>query len=148
MTAGQHSVASVSLATISSILFASAMLILYWQFRAYDLPYIVMTPQAHFAKMSDGDMLIVGRQFQVTRDTEFYITRELMQKQSVGALLRFELPSTHVFYTAGEYETQRIHELPLLKPGPYELHNRLCWTANILRRDCLDLPVLTVDIRG
>lgn len=137
---------SATLSVTSALLFIAGLTVAYLQYWRYDPPYVVINPGNHFATQMDGDTITVGRDFIIKRPVEITITRELIQSAN-GILTRVELPSTVVSYTPGKYSAHRIHEIPSLKPGIYELKNRLCWQANLLRRDCLDLPVLELDIK-
>lgn len=139
------SVLSAALATAAILAITSGLLIAYWQNARYAPPYRMLNPQAHFATMVDEHTLVIGRQFEVKRPVELHITRELT-RQNQDSLVRVELPSTTVSYKPGKYSTERVHAIPTLKPGHYQMHNRVCWPSNLIRRDCMDLPVLDVEI--
>lgn len=139
------SVLSAALATAAILAITSGLLIAYWQNARYEDPIRMLNPQAHFATMMDHDTLVVGRQFEILRDVEFQATRELTRRDA-ESLVRVELPSLSVFYRPGKYSTERVLQIPTLKPGVYQLHQRVCWQVNVLRKGCMDLAALDVEI--
>lgn len=139
------SLISGALLTVALVMMVSGVFLVYLQFAKYDPPYLVVNPQGHYATMLDAETIAVGREFHVTRATAFTITGEITRRHD-DVLVRVEMPTTHVDYAPGKHNIQRIYDMPKLEAGEYALYNRICWSANILRRDCIELPVLAVKI--
>lgn len=136
--------AALSTAAITFVLLG--LFLLYLQNAEYDPPLILVDPQSHFATQLSPSTFVERRDFTITRQVEFSLSRELIQYKD-GVITRAELWSPRsAFYTKGDYQAQRIIEMPRLPAGEYELKDRICWQANVLRRDCLDLPVLILEI--
>ncbi len=138
-------VLSTLLTTTSTFLIALGLVIGYLQLRKYEPPYIIVNPNAHFATQTGKNSITVGREFRVARDMDFHITREITRTHE-GVLTRIALEDTHVRYNKGQYRVQRVHEIPTLTPGTYQLLNQICWPANFIRQDCLALPALDIQI--
>lgn len=146
MTATQWKpVISASLAILSGTsIFCGVLLaiLLNWNYKPR---YVVIDPESHFAEQLSDDSFVVGRTFRVTSPTEFHMTRELV-KVDEGVTTRVEMPDVSVFYEPGLHRVDRVQPLPSVKPGVYQYYNHLCWSANVLRTVCLDLPVLDLKV--
>jgi hypothetical protein len=113
----------------------------YLQWAKYEPAYEVITPEEHRVELISPRYMNVRRTFRVNRPREFLIVRELTQGGKMD-MTRIELPTTIVEYPTGEYRTDRVQEIPPLKPGTYVLANRVCWKPNILKSECTELPRL------
>lgn len=118
-------------------------ILLNWQ---YPQRYIVLEPENHKSVLLGDDSFVVTRIFEVTRDTEFHMSRELIMTDPGGVVTRVELPEVTVFYRKGVHRVDRIQPLPTVRPGIYQYYNHLCWPANFIRTECIDLPVTTLEV--
>jgi hypothetical protein len=114
----------------------------YLNWAKYEPAFEVINPESHSVKMDGPRHVVIHREFRIHREREFLFIRELVRGMDGNAVLRVELPTTVVEYPPGDYKTDRVQEVPPLKPGTYSMTNRVCWKPNIIKTECVNLPRL------
>ncbi len=156
--------AVTSLVCAAAVFFSlgSTLLVLqHWHFPAayisLNKPPPGETNDAHYARQIGRNAIVIGREFQITRDVRLRINREIVMKSVDVAsadptggkyqmIFRKELETTNVTYHPGYYKTERELTLPQVPPGKYTIVNVVCWEVNFLREECVDLPDVSVVI--
>lgn len=118
----------------------------WWSYQSVDSPVTIINPENHQAVYVGNDFISIHREFIVHRSTEFTAKREMIQLKPDGTLIKIELPNLTVTYIPGQYKTERLLEVPGSIFGKFRMINRLCWHANPIRVDCIDQPILAVEI--
>ncbi len=154
---------------VAMVLWGPYMAIKFWPF--YEPVYVVLNApdgkknnESHYARQIARDQLVIGREFQITRDVLLRINRDIVMELpnevagiEVGSgskevkfnrYFRRELEATTVPYHEGYYKTERDLILPRVPPGQYRIVNVVCYEQNrIAGEKCVDLPDVYVEIK-
>lgn len=132
----------MGMSTATWVFIGAGMIAAYLQWAQYEPAFEVINPERHSATMNGPRHVVIKREFRVHREREFLFIRELVRSLEGNSIIRVELPTTLVEYQPGDYKTERIQEIPPLKPGTYTMANRVCWKPNIIKTECVNLPRL------
>lgn len=135
----------VLLAVMTFICVSAASLGAWWTWGPSEQPFRYVYHDWDAAVVSNG-AIELRRTLEVSRRVELYVTRDLVQRNG-SFLTRVALPSSRAVYEPGEYQLNRLLEIPHgARSGVYEMENVVHWKINPLREGHLTLPPVRVVI--